>query len=275
MSAEDGPDSKSAHRQVDADSELRNLIKDKNTSALQKYIELVFGRSSLWGLFWYELRLLLFSNMPGALGIVLRKIFFKGLFAGMGSGVVIGRGVTLRHPHRIRLGDGVIIDDYAVLDGKGNRPVTIDIGPDCIIGRNTVLSCKQQMDEPSGQITLQRQVNISVNCTLLSETSLTIGEKVLIAGHCYIIAGGNHGLDRPDIPILDRPMVHKGGVAIASGSWLGASAVLLDGTRVGQNAVVAAGAVVSGPVEECTIVGGVPARFLRDMRTGTKTPGEG
>lgn len=259
------------HRQVDADSELRHLIKDKDTSALKKYMGLVVGRSSLWALLSYELRILLFSNIPGALGIVLRKVFFRSLFGAMGSGVVIGRCVTLRHPHRIRLGDGVIIDDFAVLDGKGNRPVTIDVGPGCIIGRNTVLSCKQ-MAEMSGRIILQSQVNISVNCTLLSETDLTVGEKVLIAGHCYIIAGGNHGLDQLDVPILDQPMVHKGGVTIGAGSWLGASSVLMDGTTIGENAVVAAGAVVSGAVEDGTIVGGVPAKLLRDRRTTVDCP---
>ncbi len=255
--------------EVDVDSELRRMLKDPETSAMKKYMALVLGRQSYLGLFWFELRMVLLCNLPGALGIVLRKTFYKSMFESMGGGVVIGRGVTIRHPHRIRIGAGAIIDDFTVLDGKGDLPVTIDIGKGCIIGRNTTLSCKQ-VAEHSGRMVLKDNVNISVNCTLISESNLEIGEKVLIAGHCYLNAGGNHGLDRIDLPILDQPMIHKGGISIAAGSWLGAGSVLLDGSRIGRNAVIAAGAVVNGEVEACTIVGGVPARLLR--RRG---PGEG
>jgi len=256
---------------VDADSELRLLLKDPNASPMKKYMALVYGRNSLLGLFWFELRVLMLSNIPGALGIVLRKKLYPSMFASMGRNVVIGKGVTLRHPHRIRLGDNVVIDDNAVLDGKGDRDISIDIGPDSIVGRNSVLSCKQQGDSRSGQIVLTQQVNISVNCTLLSETELVIGKKVLIAGHVYMIAGGNHGLDRVDIPILEQPMIHKGGIHISDGVWIGAGAVLLDGVDVGKDAVIAAGAVVNKPVAPFHIVGGVPAKTLRDRSAGTKS----
>lgn len=259
-------------REVRVDSELREMLKDPDASAMKKYMAITLGRNSLPGLIAFELRMLFLCNLPGALGIALRKIFYKRMFGRMGRGVVIGRGVTIRHPHRIRLGDGVIVDDYAVLDGKGNREVTIDIGAGSIIGRNSVLSCKQ-VAEASGQIVLKEQVNISVNCTLISESDLEIGNKVLIAGHCYLNAGGNHGIERLDMPILDQPMMHRGGISIGEGSWLGAGAVLLDGARMGANAVAAAGAVVTGPVEEFTIVGGVPAKLLRDRRE--TSPGGG
>jgi acetyltransferase-like isoleucine patch superfamily enzyme len=141
---------------------------------------------------------------------------------------VIGRNVVIRHPHRIVLGDNVIVDDNAVLDAKGNRDVSIRIGSDAIIGRNTILSCKQ-MAEQSGTIELGERANISVNCTLISESRLAIGARVLVAGHVYIIAGGNHGIDRTDIPILEQPMVHKGGVAIEDDCWLGAGAGIAGG----------------------------------------------
>jgi len=106
-------------------------------------------------------------------------------------------------------------------------------------------------------------VNISVNCTLISETRLTVERRVLIAGHCYIIAGGNHGLDRTDIPITEQPLEHRGGVRVERDCWIGAQATLLDGAHLGHDAVVAAGAVVNRSVESYHIVGGVPARVLR------------
>jgi acetyltransferase-like isoleucine patch superfamily enzyme len=252
-------------RTVETDSELRQLLKDPQVSPLRRYMALVLGRDSLLALLGYELRVLLLSGIPGALGILLRRKLYRGMFGSCGRGLVVGRNVVVRHPHRIVLGDDVILDDNVVLDGKGNRDVTIRIGSHSIIGRNTILSCKQ-MTDASGTIELADQVNLSVNCTLISESRLTIGARVLVAGHVYMVAGGNHGIERTDIPILEQPMVHKGGVAIEDNCWIGAHVTLLDGVRIGRDSVVAAGAVVTQPFDAYSIVGGVPARKLRDRQ---------
>lgn len=250
----------------DADSEIRRLLKDQNTSALKKYMWLTVGRNSLFALLKYELITGLLAPIPGALGILLRQKLYRHLFARCGRGLVIGRNVTIRHPHRIALGDNVFIDDNAVLDAKGDHPIAIDIASDSILGRNSILCCK------AGRIALENRVNISVNCTLISETNLTIAQRTLIAGHCYLIAGGNHGLDRTDIPILDQPLIEKGGIRIEPNCWLGANVTILDGVTLGRDSVVAAGAVVNKPVPPYSIVGGVPAKLLRDRRTPTTPP---
>jgi len=249
---------------VDADSEVRRMMKDTEGSALKKYMALTVGRPSLLALAKYELLTGLLGSIPGALGLVLRQKFYKHMFLECGRKVVFGRNVTIRHPHRIKFGDNVIIDDNAVLDGKGESDVTLEIGSGSIIGRNSALSCK------GGSIRLAGRVNISVNCTLLSETLLQIGENVLIAGHCYLVAGGNHGLDRVDIPILDQPLIEKGGIDIKEHCWLGANVTVLDGVTIGRDSTVAAGAVVTKPVAEYCIVGGVPAKLLRDRKANAE-----
>ncbi len=248
-------------RVVDADSEIRRMMKDEQGSAVKKYMWLTVGRLSWLALIKYELLTGLLGALPGALGLVLRQKLYRHMFAGCGRKVVFGRNVTIRHPHRIKLGDNIIIDDNAVLDGKGDADVTIEIGSGSIIGRNSILSCK------GGSIRLGDRVNISVNCTLISETLLSVGENVLIAGHCYLIAGGNHGLERTDIPILEQPLIEKGGIDIKEHCWLGANVTVLDGVTIGRDSVVAAGAVVNKPVCEFNIVGGVPAKVLRDRKT--------
>ncbi len=245
---------------VDADSEVRRMMKDTQGSALKKYLSLTVGKQSFWALLKYEILTSLLGPLPGAMGLFMRQKFYPFLLGKCGRKVVFGRNVTIRHPHRIRIGDNVIIDDNVVLDGKGEAETTIEIGSHSIIGRNSILSCK------GGSIRLAERVNISVNCTLISETLLTIGENVLIAGHCYLIAGGNHGLDRIDIPILEQPLIEKGGIQIGPNCWLGANVTVLDGVTFGQDAVAAAGAVVTKPVEAFHIVGGVPAKTLRDRK---------
>jgi acetyltransferase-like isoleucine patch superfamily enzyme len=239
------------------DSELREILKERSESSFRKYLRLNVGKEGVAALVAYEWNTALLGSIPGAAGLFLRQKLGRRMWGSCGTGVAIGRNVTVRHPHRIVLGNDVVIDDNCVLDGKGEADTTLVIGDGASIGRNTVLSCK------GGTIRLGERVNISVNCTLISESELTIGSKVLIAGHCYLIAGGNHGIDRTDIPILEQPLLHKGGVHVGDNAWLGASVTVLDGVTIGRDSVVAAGAVVHRPLPDFAVGGGVPARVLR------------
>jgi acetyltransferase-like isoleucine patch superfamily enzyme len=255
-----GGDVHAGSYEVQATTELRGVLEDSGRSAFDKYTRLAVGRPGVLALLKYELLTCLLGPMPGALGLFLRQRFYPHLLGRCGRGVAIGRNVTIRHPHRIHIGDRVMIDDNAVLDAKGENDTTIRIGNDVLIGRGSILSCK------SGTIRLGDRANISVNCTLISESRLTVGDRVLIAGHCYIIAGGNHGLSRTDIAPLDQPRLERGGVRIENNCWLGASVTVLDGVTLGRDAVIAAGAVVTRPVPAFCIAAGVPARVRTDRR---------
>lgn len=239
------------------DTQLRQVLRDARVSPMQKYMALTVGPGSIWRLLRYEVLTGLLGASPGAVGLLLRQKLYPRMLGRMGRGGVIGKNVTIRHPHRIHLGDRVIIDDGCVLDAKGEHDAGIVIGDDTILGRNTILSCK------GGAIHLGRAVNISVNCTLISETMLTVGDKALVAGHGYFIAGGNHGFGRTDIPVCDQAYLQKGGVHIEKHCWIGAAATVLDGVSIGRDAIVAAGAVVNRDVGAYDIVGGVPARLIR------------
>ena len=61
-------------------------------------------------------------------------------------------------------------------------------------------------------------------------------------------------------------------MAIGAGSWLGARAVILPGTTLGRNVVVAAGSVVRGDVPDHAVVAGVPAKVVRRFEDGTWDP---
>ena len=248
---------------VEPDSEVRRLFKDSRTSDLKKYMWLTAGDVSFFSFFYYETVTTLFSGLRGALGIFLRRQFFPRMLHSCGRGVVFGRNVTIRHPGRISIGNNVVIDDNVVLDAKGDDNVTLRIADNTIIGRNSAIVCK------GGVIEISDSVNISVNCTVISESQLSIGPKTLVGGHCYIIAGGNHGIEFNGVPFVDQPRIQKGGVNILENCWLGAQSTILDGTKIGPNAVVGAAALVNRDVAENTVVAGVPATPIEDVRAET------
>jgi acetyltransferase-like isoleucine patch superfamily enzyme len=203
--------------------------------------------------------------LPGALGFSLRKIFFPGLFKRVGRGVVFGRNLTIRHPHKISIGNNVIIDDNCVLDAKGGAESHITLEDNVLLSRNTILSCK------GGTIELGDNTNIGMNCLMQSESSLRVGKNVLLASYCYLVAGGNHGIERTDIPIIQQPSVSRGGIVIEDNVWLGARVTVTDGVRVGRDSVAGAGAVIIRDVPEFVIVGGVPAKVLKERKPGAAT----
>ena len=125
----------------------------RDTSARQKYSRLIVGRDG-----WGALVQLLSQWVPGALGLALRKALYPMLLGSCGRGVVFGQNVVLRHPHKIRIGDDVVIDDHCLIDAKGDTNSGITIGARTFIGRNTILSCK------NGDIVIGDSANIGFNC---------------------------------------------------------------------------------------------------------------
>jgi virginiamycin A acetyltransferase len=114
--------------------------------------------------------------------------------------------------------------------------------------------------------------------TLFSSAAASIGERAYIGPRCHLgwaaigddalLAAGvhvpsgarTHGIDHLSIPIRDQETV-KTEVRIGRGSWIGSAAIVM--ADVGAGSVVAAGAVVTRPLPDMTIAGGVPARVLR------------
>jgi len=230
-------------------------------SSSAKYQQLVVGKPGKAALLRYELIMLFSSWVPGALGLLLRSKLYPRLLGSVGRGVVFGTNVVLRHPHKIRLGDNVVIDDNCVLDAKGTDNRGISVGSGVFIGRNTLVYCQ------NGDITIGDQANIGSNCQVFSASSVKIGSKALVAAYSYFVGGG-HVYDDPDVPIMDQGRTAKG-LAVGDNVWIGAGAKILDGVTVGEGVIVAAGAVVNRSFADKSIVGGVPAKLIGE-RTGKR-----
>lgn len=105
---------------------------------------------------------------------------------------------------------------------------------------------------------LGKNVFINHACSFLDIGGITIEDDVLI-GPRVNITSESHPLDPSDRTALVLKPVH-----IKRNAWIGAGATILPGVTVGENAVVAAGAVVSRDVAPNTVVAGVPAKVVRE-----------
>ena len=235
---------------------LQSSLTDPKKSSLKKYQDVVVGLPNLSALIRYEILTFLFGSLPGAAGLVLRRKFYKSLFAQIGSNVVFGKSITIRHPHKIRIGDNVVIDDYTVLDAKGNNNTGIDIGNNVMIGRNTTISCKD------GNIFIGDNTNIALNCFIQSAKEVIIGKNVLFSAYCYVIGGGDHKTDRVDIPIISQGQEVKG-ILIEDNCLIGAGVMVQDGNTIGRDSIIGTGSVVTKTIPEFSIAVGIPAVVIK------------
>jgi acetyltransferase-like isoleucine patch superfamily enzyme len=239
------------------DREIPNAQRDLfdgGASSSAKYARLIVGRPGLGALLKYELVVTTSQYVPGALGLVLRRTLYPLLLGSCGRNVTFGQNVVLRHPHKIRIADDVVIDDNCLLDAKGEQNEGITIGRGVFVGRNSILSCK------NGDISIADGVNIGFNCEVFSASAVTIGPGTLLAAYAYLI-GGDHTAGDPDVPIREQERV-SAGIRVGRDAWIGAGVRVLDGVTIGDGAVIGANAVVREAVPDRAVAVGVPARVV-------------
>lgn len=104
-----------------------------------------------------------------------------------------------------------------------------------------------------------KNVFINFDCVFLDLGGITIEDNVLIAPKVSLLSEGH-----PVAP-NERQSLVPGPIHIKKNAWIGAGATILPGVTIGENAVVAAGAVVSKDVAANTIVGGIPAKIIKSI----------
>ena len=233
---------------------VQDELSRPGVSAREKYAALIVGKTGWDALIKHEAVVLLSQSVPGALGLALRKVLYPLLLGTCGRNVVFGQNVVLRHPHKIHIGDNVVIDDNCLIDAKGESNTGIRIASGVFIGRNTILSCK------NGDIDLGEGANVGFNCEIFSASRVLVGRHVLIAAYCYLI-GGDHDFSDASRAVLEQERT-SAGIVVGDGAWLGAGAKVLDGVEIGAHAVVGAGAVVRHSIPERATAVGVPARIV-------------
>jgi galactoside O-acetyltransferase len=175
----------------------------------------------------------LVSGWPGAVGFRLRRAMAARRLGRLGARAAIESWVRWEDPANIFIGDHFSCHERCFIAAGGGR---IEIGD---------------------SVNLNANVHVNASCG----GRIVIGTNVLI-GPNTVLRAAEHRFDRADIPI--RAQGHRAGtITLEDDVWLAANVTVLPDVTIGRGAVVAAGAVVTSSVEPYTVVGGVPAKFLK------------
>ncbi len=165
------------------------------------------------------------------------------------------------------LGKDSIIGRSSRLWGGGGKQISI--GDDTIIQRHAILGCWTRYHDQtfSPSITIGDHCNIGEYCHITAINQIVIGNG-LLTGRFVLITDNSHGgLSQAEaaIPPASRKLVSKGPVIIGNNVWIGDKVTILAGVHIGDNAIIAANAVVTEDVPANTLVAGVPASVRRRL----------
>lgn len=197
--------------------------------------------------------------VPTIVGIGLRALLYR-LVLRMEGLAAIERGVRLRFASNIRLGHGAYLDEGVYIHACPNG---VTIGPGTLVMHGAILHVYNFRDIGHAAIRIGAQSLIGEYNVIRGQGGVTIGDRVYTAPMVQMLAV-NHIFDDPHRPIIEQGITAQG-IVVEDDVWVGAGAILTDGVRVGRGAVVAAGAVVTRDVAPQTVVGGVPARPIRQI----------
>jgi acetyltransferase-like isoleucine patch superfamily enzyme len=113
-------------------------------------------------------------------------------------------------------------------------------------------------------VSLGRNVVINDFVHIWGSGGVELGDDTLVAAHCTITSQ-THAADALRRGKLYRDTNRTASVKIGSNVWIGSGAIILPGVTIGDNSIVAAGAVVRSDVPSGVLVAGVPARVVRSL----------
>jgi len=180
----------------------------------------------------------------------------KKLFGGFGVGAKIRPPFRILNPQRIFIGDYVSIREGCYLHAYQD-----------LRSLHTFIEDQYQPDfdlsqyQYDSRIVIEREVQIGRNFFISCTNSVEIGRNVTISERVFI-GDNNHSFAHPEVPIMQQPNKVGIPIVVGKGSWVGAGASLLGGTRLGRNNVVGTLSVVKGEFPDHAVIGPEPAKVL-------------
>jgi acetyltransferase-like isoleucine patch superfamily enzyme len=174
--------------------------------------------------------------------------------------------------------NGTVFEGYTLDIRAGSRVGRVTIGS------NSVLCCRIVLERSEGSVSIGDRSYIGSSAIICAE-HIAIGSNVLISWGCTLVDHDSHSLDwrerARDVEEWRQGLL-SGGLSSAAGSknwdvvdrraitvadkvWIGMNATILKGVTVGEGAVIAAGSIVTKDVAPWTLVGGNPARAIREL----------
>ena len=198
---------------------------------------------------------LIYINLSNRVFMLIRG------FLKTGNKVFIGRNTKIYNVANISFGKNVTIDKNCLIDGFSSEKIQFG---NCVkIGSYSTLSATSHLSKFGKGLKIGSNSAVGQFTEFGAAGGIDIGNDVIM-GSYISFHSENHNFNDNTKLIREQGVTSKG-IKIGNNVWVGAKATFLDGCIVGNNSVVAAGAVVNGIYPDNSIIGGIPAKVLKSI----------
>lgn len=185
--------------------------------------------------------------------VVKYKTKTKGL-------VFAQKGAKVMFPRKFSCGKNLSMGRHSLINALSMHGVTI--GANFSIGNFSMIECTGILRAVGESLTIGDNVGINHHCFIGVRGEVVIGNNVIFGPRVTILSE-NHNFDNLDIPIKNQGETRFKTV-IEDNVWVGANAVIMPGVTIASGCIIASGAVVTKDTKKNTIVGGVPAKLIKE-----------
>lgn len=198
---------------------------------------------------------LFIKNLTNRLIMMLRGYFF------LYQRVFLGKNCNISHKPNILFRKNVTIENNVTIDGYAKNKLVF--GNNVKIGAFSLVTCTSHLSKYGTGLTIGNNSAFGRFTEFGAAGGIEIGNDV-IAGSYISFHSENHVFSDPSKLIREQGVTSKG-IKIGNNVWIGAKVTFLDGSKIGDNCVVAAGAVVNGEFPNNVVIGGIPAKILKEI----------
>jgi len=187
--------------------------------------------------------------------MLLRGLFF------LRKKVFLGTNCNISNKSNLQFGKNVTFESNVAVDGYAKNKLIF--GDRVKIGSSSIISCTSHLSMYGLGLTIGNNSAVGRFCEFGSAGGITIGNDVIM-GSYVSFHSQNHNFDVPERLIREQGVTSKG-IVLKNNIWVGAKVTFLDGAVVGNNCVVAAGSLVKGVFPDNVVIGGVPAKIIKNL----------
>lgn len=203
-------------------------------------------------------------NIPDQL--IIRSFYVRGMmllrgFFKLRKKVFLGKNVTILNKSNFILGKNVTIESYTILDGYAAQKIIL--GDNAKIGSFSKLLSTSHFSKLGVGLKMGNNSAIGDYTHFGAPGGIEIGNDVIMGSYISFHSENHNFLDTSKL-IREQGVTSKG-IKLGNNIWVGAKVTFLDGCVVGNNSVVAAGAVVNGVYPDNSVIGGVPAKVIKTI----------
>lgn len=184
----------------------------------------------------------------------LNYFICKYQLAYLGNNTIIHPTATFRTPQGIRIGQNCHIFEFVILDGRTEKPLG-----GVNIGNHTMIKPKAYLSSNGSSIVIGDYVYIGHNAWLGGKSEISIGDNTMI-GVNTVIVSSNHDYRNVTVPYYLGDEI-LAPVTIGKNVWIASNCVILPGSQIGDNAVIAAGSIIKGVIPPYSFAHGALATF--------------